>query len=156
MTEPSPFVIKIPEGATEIDLGPILRPLIFAIIGSSLQDPKKLEKYWLKGKEDLDYRELLPVISRQMICDYLGNNGFVDEYDPRRGYTFIYEYQKKQSAWDRHGPWIRLSSPDSFNLHTADNIIRQVTSPLDKTKLELARAIIASANILDRIVAELD
>ena len=160
MADPNPFIIKIPEGATEIDLGPILRPLIFAIKTDELLHPSKIEQYWLDGAEALNYRGLLELITRPMISDYLMNNGWVDEDQDSergpRGYTFIRDYQLKQPSWDRHGPWIRMSSPDSFTLRTAHDIIRQMAYPMHKTHLALAKAVIANSNILDRIVHELE
>lgn len=154
----NPFVIQILPGATEIDLGPILRPLIFAIKGERFLDPKALEDYWFKGKEALEYQGLLPTISRQMIYDYLNNNGWVDEDAPPRGYSYIRDYQLKQRSWDRSGPWLRFGggARESVSLHQLDDIICQMSHPFLKTKFELAREIIANANILDRIVVELD
>jgi len=158
MSEPNPFILKIPPGATEIDLGPILRPLIFAIRGEGLRDPEKLDDYWHKGKEDLEYRTLLATINRRMVYDYLSNNGWVDEESPPRGFCFISDYQLKQNSRDRRGPWIRFSGGGrgKTTIINTDDVIRQMTSPMHKTKLELAKAIIANANVLDRIVAELD
>lgn len=157
MSEDNPFIIKVPKGATEIDLGPILRPIIFAIKDNDLLDPEEIEAYWRKGKENLSYRSLLPTISRQMVYDYLKNNGWVDEESPPRGFCFIRDYQLKQHAWDRHGPWIRFSGGNErkTTIHNTNDVIRQMVSPLRKTKLELARAIIANGNILDRIANEL-
>jgi hypothetical protein len=158
MSEPGPFVIKIPPGATELDLGPILRPLIFAIKGGPLLDPDKLERYWLKGKEGLEYRRLLPTISRQMVGNYLNNNGWSDEDDPPRGYSYIPSYQLKKRSWDRRGPWLRFGggSKGELTLPTLNDFICQMAHQFNKSKLDMAKAIISNANVLDRIVAELD
>lgn len=157
MSDTNPFIIKVPKGATEIDLGPILRPLIFAIKGDDLLDPDELEKYWIKGKESLAYRRLLPNISRQMVYDYLSNNGWADEEDPPRGYAYISDYQLKQHRWDRSGPWIRFNGgPKSkLTIPTLDDTLRQMSRAMRKTKLELAKAVIANTNVLDRIAYEL-
>jgi len=154
----NPFVVKIPKGATEIDLGPILRPLIFAIKDQKLLSPEKLEEFWLSGKEGLEYRRLLPTIRRQMVYDYLNNNGYVDEDQPPRGYAYIPAYQLKQNSWDRRGPWLRFGggAKSKLSLSTLDDFLRQLGYEMHKSKLELAKDIIDGANILDRIVAELD
>jgi len=162
VAETNPFIIKIEPGATEIDLGPILRPLIFAIKNNGLLDPDELEKYWRGGQEGLAYRTLLPLISRSMVCDYLKNTGWVDEDQDSdggpRGYTFIRDYQLKQHSWDRSGPWIRMGSPsEELSVRRANDVIEQIAhADYDKTKIDVAKAIIANSNILDRIVNELD
>ena len=155
----NPFVIKVPEGATHIDLGPVLRPLIFSILKRGLTDPSTIERYIKEGNEALAYRELLPKIHSALLINYLLQNDWVQTDKNHVCLCFIREYDAKRPSYDRFGPNVRvhLEREDAKHLlHRHDETISSIAAYDQKTKLETAKRIIASANVLDRIVAELE
>lgn len=166
----NPFIINVPKGASHIDLGPILRPLIWAIRSeiirhesrqhrgnrdsARLLDPKVLGEFLEENARGLRYRELLPRINRQMLIDYLMATEWVPEDDTKLG--FIRDYDVKRSSWDRLGPRIWVPANDRDSDYARDETIRYISCYERISKLEAARRIIAQTNILDRLAAELD
>jgi hypothetical protein len=155
----NPFIIKVPEGATELDLGPILRPLIFRILKGGLTDLAKIERFVLEGEQALSYRELLPKINSTMLIDYLNQNGWEQTDGNHVCLSFHRDYAAKKPSWDRHGPHVRvyLERQDTkYQLHRHDDAVKEIAEHERLSLYETARRIIASTNVLDRIVAELD
>ena len=158
LDESSPFVIKVPEGASHIDLGPILRPLIFSILKRGLTDPVAIERYIKDGDEALAYRELLPKINSALLINYLLQHDWVQADKNHVCVAFVREYDAKRPTYDRYGPNVRvhLEREDANHLlHRHNDTIGDIAQHDRKSKLEVTKEIIASANILDRIVAEL-
>ena len=166
----SPFIVKVPDGATEIDLGPILRPLVWALKGHlSVSDGrphtwgsnKEIEKCSLDELDDimgwatnaLRYQEQLRKVTRPTLLAFLGDKGWVDE--DGRGYVYIQDYEMKKLAWDRHGDKIHLRGHEAkLNLSNVDAIVSKLAYADRKTKLEKVDEILSYESILDRIARE--
>lgn len=152
----NPFVVKVPEGATEVDLSPILRPLFFALRGHPLSNPADIEKFFLQEVENLKYRELLSKLNGDLIVGYLQANGWVSEDDRNR--LFIREYDVGKYTWDRHGPRIHVYKESDYSGHRTDRhggTVEELAHYERLSKLDVTRRIIAHTNILDRIAIEL-
>jgi hypothetical protein len=167
----NPFVIKVPEGATEVDLGPILRPLVFALKGElsinngrphSWASSKNIRH---SGPEDLDdimrwvisahiYEERIRMVTRPILLAFLADKGWVDE--DGRGCSYIRDYEMKKSSWDRNGgDTIRLRGLGAaLTLSTAHEIVSKLAYEDCKTKLEKVDEVLSYGSILDRIAHE--
>lgn len=151
----NPFVVKIPKGATEIDLGPILRPIIFKLLKDRLTDPSLVDDYMAEADQRLAYRLLIEKISRPMVIDYLKSNGWEPEDD--REFCFRKDWDMRRLAWDRSGPRVWTSDGRGWNLHKLDEAIKAIGRDIDYRAplLNTAKAILAHANVLDQIAQEL-
>ena len=173
MDKPNPFVIKIPKGATEIDLGPLLRPIIWSIReemrvhdgrqhwGSRSEkqasqiDPNEIDALMSRAINGLKYQELLRGLKRPVLVAYLKAHEWTDEDD--RGYCFVHSYYKDHPRWDYRGPRLHLHNPrEGFKLYVADDVVSKLSYSEQKPKLAMLKEILSFENILDRIANELE
>lgn len=171
--DPNPFIVKIPKGATEIDLGPILRPIIWAIReeirthdgrqhwGSrgdkqaSQIDPHEIDQVMVQAIDGLRYQELARRVDRPLLIKFLEDNDWIDE--DGRGYTYVRSYYRKMNSWDYRGEHLHLHEPKKpLKLHVVHDVVSQLSYQGQKTKLEMIREILSYRSILDRIVSRLD
>jgi hypothetical protein len=152
----NPLVIKIPPGATEIDLRPVLEPIILALMprihvnahSSREPRPEDIPGFVKSAAERLEYEKLLPFLKRQVLKDYLEANGWKPE---SAGYDSVYI---------RHGDRVNLMASDDVfdkSTHYPDESVRQVqygtVGWYRKTKLFVIKKILASRSILDQLAA---
>jgi len=171
MDSENPFVIKVPAGATEIDLGPILKPLVWALKGklsinsglphswgsstdSRQCDPESLGDIMSWTTNAYLYDKRLRKVTRPVLLAFLEAKGWVDE--DGRGYVFIRDYNMKKSSWDRNGGQLHLHGHKAgLGLATAHEIVSKLAYEDRKTRLEKVDEVLSYASILDRIVHEL-
>jgi len=173
MEKHSPFIVKIPEGATEIDLGPLLRPIIWAIreemrthdgrqhfrsnndVKASKIAPHEIDIVMRQATNGLRYQELARELKRPPLIKYLEANDWIDE--DGRGYTYVRSYYKKGNAYDYRGDRLHLHNPrEPLKLHVVNDVVHKLAYQASKSSLQMIRTILAFDNILDRIVNELD
>jgi hypothetical protein len=173
MDEPNPFVIKIPEGATEIDLGPILRPILWSIReeirthdgrqhwGSrrdkqaSQIEPHEIDLVMFQAINGLRYQELAREMDRELLIKFLEANDWIAEDE--RGYTYVRSYYAEVNAWDYRGDRLHLHNPkESLKLHVVHDVVAKLSYQAQKTKLQMIKEILSHRTILDRIVNELE
>jgi len=67
--KPNPFVIKVQPGTTEVDLGPILRPIIFWVQRKSgnQADPDRVDNLMADLVDELDYQRRLQMTSTTLL-----------------------------------------------------------------------------------------
>jgi len=161
----NPFIIKIPEGATEIDLGPILRPLIYALAdgiighkdavrsgGDSLDG---IDRFAEDAINDLHLRYLVQKITRPILISFLKQDGWAPEDD--RESRFWREYDIKRRSWDRYGPSIYSGFDNNWGISYAMDAVRGLSNHHRLIPpVEMAQKILDSVNVLDRIVHELE
>jgi hypothetical protein len=169
LNEDQPFVLKIEPGTTEIDLGPILRPIIWAIReeirthegrqhwGSRNEkkaaeiEPDGIDAVMQQAIDNLTYQRLLRQLTRPLLVRYLEDHGWKDE--DGRGYVYVRDYYNKDRSWDYHGDKLHLHSPDKkLELSVAEDVIYRLSYDERKTKLKMVRTLLAYDNVLDRIV----
>lgn len=167
----NPFVIPVPQGTTEIDLGPILKPLLWALKGKmkvgdgrkhswgsrkSTSDfaPDEMGELLAYAQNSYEYNQLIRKLTKPTLISYLNANDWVDEDD--RGYSFVRTRDKGRSLFDRTGGTLRLQGEHKkLSTYSADDIVNTLAHNDGKTKLEMIREILAHDNVLDRIVNEL-
>lgn len=155
----NPLVIKIPPGATELDLRPVLEPIILALMpkireGSHTSReprPEDIPGFLKAAAERLEYERLLPFLKRQVLKDYLEAEGWKPESE---GYDSVYV---------RYGDRVNLMAGDDVfdrSPYYADEAVRQVqygtVGWYRKPKVFVIKKILASRSILDQLVSEDD
>jgi hypothetical protein len=173
MADPNPFIVKIPKGATEIDLGPILRPIMWAIReeirthdgrlhwGSPREKqasqikPQEIDVVMRQAINGLRYQELARELDRPPLIKFLEDNDWIDE--DGRGYTYVRSYYAKGDSWDYKGDRLHLHSPNEpLKLHVVHDVVGTLSYQAGKTNLEMIKKILSYRTLLDRIVNELD
>lgn len=168
----NPFVVQIPEGATEIDLTPILRPLIHAIreeirahdsrahrIGDRDKradelEPTKISDWFYSAADELRYQEQVRKINRETLIACLKDKDWVEVHPGSCEYVRPYYFNG--NAWDYKGDRIRLTNPQHHSLRVVHEVVRQLSYKDQVTKLEMANIVLSYDNVLDRIVKEID
>ena len=162
----NPFIIKVPEGATELDLGPVLRPILWSLrneiksLEGSLrrshaktEEPDQVDKVMEQAINAYKYRQLLPRLTRHVLVAYLADNGWVDE--DGNGWNFIRDYDVGKSFFDRRGPRIHLHDPrEGLKLGVAHDAVRETRGYDDITLLDQLKKILTYENVLDRLANE--
>jgi hypothetical protein len=163
----SPFVVQIPEGATEIDLGPLLRPLVWAIREEvrnhghnrsdrvSSLEPDSLDRVMVDAIDGLQYQILLRKLEREVLVAYLLDNDWIDE--DGRGYSYVRSYYKNDHPWNYKGDRVRLGDPSrGLSLPMAEDALRSLAYWGRLTSLQMIQKVLSYANVLDRIVNEIE
>lgn len=168
----NPFVVQVPEGATEIDLSPILRPLIHAIreeirhhdsrAHSIIDRDKKADELppgyissWFYGAaEELRYQEQIRKVKHEAMVAYLEDTGWLEKH-PGSFHWVRPEYFNKK-PWEYEGPHVRLCAPQYLNLRLVNEVVQQMRYREGTSKLEMVNIILSYDNVLDRIAKELD
>ena len=145
-----PLVIKIPKGVTEIDLRPILEPIVLALMGdiqvnahSSRQPmPADVGPFIQNAIDQHAYRLLLPTIDHGTFKAYLDANDWKSEHNGTR--------------YIKWGDYVHLMASEYvFNtgFHYRDEAVRRIntTDFYGKPKLEVARLIKAYHPVLDQL-----
>jgi hypothetical protein len=153
------LVIKIPPGTTEIDLRPVLEPIILALMpkvpvnSSSVREPRPedIAGFVKAAAERLEYERLLPLLKRQVLKDFLESKGWMPE-------TAHYD-----SVYVRHGDRVNLMAGDEiFNgsPRYPDEAVRQVQHGTvgwyRKSRLFVIKKILAFRSVLDQIIDDED
>jgi len=154
-----PFVIKIPKGATEIDLRPLLGPIILALMPHISTDknssrppvPSDIDGFIQAATDARNYRALIESLDRQHFKTYLEANGWKKDYGDH------------DSVYVRYSDRVNLMANDSvFNQghHYRDEAVRQIQHGTVgwylKSRLYVARQIAASRSVLDQLAAATD
>lgn len=154
-----PLVIKIPEGATEINLRPILEPIIMALMrniktGPWAQDvrepiPSDVEKFVKRAFSNHAYLLLLPKLTRRIVKGFIEANGWKPETP---GYDSVYV---------RYGDRIHLMANDeTFDKSQtyADRAIHDIRNGMNeffrKSDLYVLRRVLASQSVLDQMIVD--
>ena len=169
----NPFVVKVPQGATEVDLSPVLKPLLWALkdklsVGSgrshSWGSRRPTEDFSVEEMGDLfvlaqnsyRYHQLIRRLTKSTLVSYLIDEDWVDE--DGRGHSFIRKWDVGRSLFDRTGGMLHLrgnGSGKTLDTHVAKEIVSKLAHASAKSKLEMIEIILARDNVLDRIVTEL-
>ena len=153
----NPLVIKIPPGATEIDLRPILEPIIMGLMrdiktGPWAQDirsprPTDVSRFVERAIENHAYLTLLPKLNRRIVKSFVEANGWKPETE---GYDSVYV---------RYGDRVHLMADDAtFDKSQcyADQAIHDIRSGMNefykKSDLYVLRKVLASQSILDQLI----
>lgn len=148
------FIIKIPTGATEIDLRPVLEPIILALMPkiyvnshySREPRPEDIPEFVKNSVERLEYEKLLPLLTRKVAKAYLEAQGWKPEFTGH------------DSVYIRYGDRAHLMSNDATFDRShgyADELVREVQRGTIgwylKSKLYVLKKILASQSLLDQL-----
>lgn len=168
----NPFVVPIPKGATELDLSPILRPLIHAIRGEirahdnrahRITDrdkradelpPNQISDWFYAAADELRYQEQLRKITREVLIACLHDKDWVETHDG--SCEFVRPYYFNADAWHYKGDRVRLTAPQYHSLRVVDEVVRKLCYYEKVDKLEMSNIVLSYNNVLDRIVNEID
>lgn len=161
MDAENPFVLKSEHGM-EIDLSPVLMPLLHAIreeirdheqrchVGNgpekaTVLQPEDMYAFMVKAIDGVDYDRALAVITRAAIVQYLVEKG----YKPcdKSGYSY--------RVYDGDGRVWVYAEDKEMNYISKHDAISRLARTESRPRLAVAQEVVSMINVLDQMAAKL-